>query len=196
MSALEAAIAATSINDKIGSGDDDNDNNSTEDSRLIEPYESWFDRKQAPQYKTHGMPGYLSQKDLLVPLAPLLTTRGDTFTIRGYGESRDKTGKTLAKAWCEIVVQRTPEYIGGDDPLEPILIQDGTNYKENDKLSELSKKFGRRFKRVTPPYSKCNSPAIMVHSLSSSPENPTKKTGNPPPVLFFPSPLKNKNNSC
>ena len=59
-----------------------------------------------------GLPGYLKQQDILRPLAPIMTARGDTFTIRSYGESVDPiTGAVNGKAWCEAVLQRVPDYI-------------------------------------------------------------------------------------
>lgn len=42
------------------------------------------------QSRLAGTPGELTQGDLLRTLGPLLTVRGDTFTIRSYGESPDK----------------------------------------------------------------------------------------------------------
>nr|MCU0781887.1 hypothetical protein [Akkermansiaceae bacterium] len=46
--------------------------------------------------------------------------------VRGYGEARDAAGGITARAWCEAVVQRTPEPVtpdpatGGLDPrIEP-----------------------------------------------------------------------------
>lgn len=57
-----------------------------------------------------AFPGWVLQADFLQPLAPILTVRSDTFTIRAYGESIDPiTQQVLAKAWCEAVVQRLPD---------------------------------------------------------------------------------------
>ena len=44
-----------------------------------------------------GIPGYVKQGDILTSLAPLITVRGDTFLIRAYGDSRDKSGKNLSQ---------------------------------------------------------------------------------------------------
>jgi hypothetical protein len=63
--------------------------------------------------KLVGAPACLSQADILQKLGPVLSARGDTFTIRGYGECRDAAGKVTARAWAEAVVQRTPQ------PLHP-----------------------------------------------------------------------------
>ena len=69
------------------------------------------------QSRLAGTPGELTQGDLLRSLGPLLTVRGDTFTVRAYGESVDKAGNITAKAWCEATVQRTAELIQPDDDL-------------------------------------------------------------------------------
>jgi hypothetical protein len=58
----------------------------------------------------------VSGAHLLAVLAPILAVRGDTFTIRAYGEARNPvTGATLAEAWCEAEVQRLPDYV---DPVD------------------------------------------------------------------------------
>ncbi|MCC5848290.1 MAG: hypothetical protein JJU29_09365 [Verrucomicrobia bacterium] len=50
-------------------------------------------------------PGWLNQADILTLIGPLLSARADTFTIRAYGEHAG------SRAWCEMVVQRVPEYV-------------------------------------------------------------------------------------
>ncbi|MEY4242834.1 MAG: hypothetical protein RLZZ245_419 [Verrucomicrobiota bacterium] len=95
---------------------------------------------------TTGIPGDITQADLLLPLAPRLAARSDSFRIRGYGEARSKNGtQILARATCEAVVQRFPEYL---DP-----ITDAANNEPWDEaspsgstLNAINQKFGRRFK--------------------------------------------------
>jgi hypothetical protein len=59
------------------------------------------------------MPGWLTQGDVLTPLAPVISPRSDTFLIRTYGEPDEETG---IKRYCEAVVQRIPDYvINGQD---------------------------------------------------------------------------------
>lgn len=82
-----------------------------------------------------GIPGYLTQADVLQPLAPVITCRSDTFTVRGYGESRDASGKVLARAWCEVVAQRVPEFIDPSNTPETPLAEAAAG----------NKTFGRRF---------------------------------------------------
>jgi hypothetical protein len=71
-----------------------------------------------------GAAAHLNQGDILQQIGSALVARGDTFVIRAYGESRDATGNVTARAWCEAVVQRTPEPIqpdtaGGLNPKSP-----------------------------------------------------------------------------
>lgn len=89
--------------------------------------------------RTTGIPGHISQADLLTPLGPLLQARSDTFTIRAYGSSTDGGGRVLADAWCEAVVQRIPEY------LNPV---DRPEVRELDLSSSINKTFGRKFRVV------------------------------------------------
>lgn len=57
-------------------------------------------------------PGWLSQADILTALGPVLAARSDTFIIRAYGETRNPlTDEITATAWCEALVQRTPELL-------------------------------------------------------------------------------------
>jgi hypothetical protein len=80
-------------------------------------------------------PGYVKQGDLLTTLGPSINVRGDTFVIRGYGEVRDDSGKTvLARSWCEAIVQRVPDYL---DPAD-----DAHNPAPKSKVNLT---FGRRF---------------------------------------------------
>lgn len=104
------------------------------------------DMLTTPRYKTEqgfrstGIPGWLTQADVLQIIGPVISARSDTFRIRAYGECLDpSTGNPIARAWCEAVVQRMPEYVDGTDPM-------------TDRASELSAvnaKFGRRFQTVS-----------------------------------------------
>ncbi len=84
-------------------------------------------------------PGYVKQGDLLTTLGPLINVRGDTFVIRSYGEARDATGnKVLARAWCEAVVQRVPDFVDpSDEAHKPV------------PKSKINLAFGRRFNIVS-----------------------------------------------
>ncbi len=85
-------------------------------------------------------PGFLTQADLLTTLGPVLTARSDTFVIRAYGDVQNPVTTGIdAKAWCEAVVQRLPDYA---DPSST----DAWNIPATNSTNE---KFGRRFKVVS-----------------------------------------------
>lgn len=86
-------------------------------------------------YRSTGIPGWITQADILQVIGPALSARSDTFRIRTYGESLDADGKVAAKAWCEAVVQRQPEYVDSANPST----ERGAN------LSAINQKFGRRY---------------------------------------------------
>lgn len=89
---------------------------------------------------TFGLPGWTRQADVLRPLAPILTVRDDTFTIRAYGDARDATGSRItAKAVCEAVVRRTRDYVDPTDA--PDL--------ETFPTSQQNQTFGRRYEIVS-----------------------------------------------
>jgi hypothetical protein len=63
-----------------------------------------------------SMPGWVLQGDLLQALAPALSVRSDTFTIRSYGNVLDPVnGDIIAESYIEAVVQRSPSYIDSSD---------------------------------------------------------------------------------
>jgi len=98
-----------------------------------------------------GVPGYVIQSDLLKPISNALSTRDDTFRIRAYGESKNAQGIVLARAWCEAVVQRVPDYIDGENaPDVPArqMSEDGV-FSDNPALSATNRKWGRQFKLVS-----------------------------------------------
>jgi hypothetical protein len=90
-------------------------------------------------YSGYGMPGWTRQADILRPLAPILTARDDTFTVRAYGEARDAAGRVLARAHCEAVVRRGREFV---DPAEAA---DRTTAPQRP----ANVRFGRRFEMVS-----------------------------------------------
>lgn len=101
--------------------------------------EEYAFREVAVGHSAYGMPGWTRQADILRPLAPVLSARDDTFTIRSYGEAQDKNGKVIASAWCEAVVRRTRHYI---DPADDADITSLPVHRQN-------LDFGRRFRIVS-----------------------------------------------
>ena len=93
-----------------------------------------------------GIPGYLIQSDLLKPIANTLAVRDDTFRVRAYGEALDAGGKVVARAWCEAVVQRMPEYLDAtNDASVPArnLSASGV-FSDNSSLTSANRRFGRK----------------------------------------------------
>jgi hypothetical protein len=82
-----------------------------------------------------GAPGYLTQGDILSAIGPVVAVRSDTFRIRTYGEALDPESKVIARAWCEAVVQRVPEFVDPTDEPETA----------TEALNEINQTFGRRF---------------------------------------------------
>lgn len=86
-----------------------------------------------------GTPGWITQADILTPLSPFITVRSDTFTIRAYGDARDASGKVIARAYCEAVVQRVPDFVDPSDKATEAI----------GNLSDINAKFGRKFEIVS-----------------------------------------------
>lgn len=60
-------------------------------------------------------PGGISVAEFDSVMRPVLSVRSDTFRIRGYGETLNlfRSGTTEATAYCEAIVQRTPDPMPG-----------------------------------------------------------------------------------
>lgn len=69
-------------------------------------------------YRSTGIPGWVTQADVLQVIGPAVSARSDTFRIRTAGQSLDAAGKVRATAYAEAIVQRVPEYIDPADPVE------------------------------------------------------------------------------
>jgi hypothetical protein len=89
-------------------------------------------------HNAYGLPGWTRQADVLRPIAPILSARDDTFTIRAYGDARDASGNILARAWCEATVRRTRNYVDPADPAEMTALPRAVNVA-----------FGRRYEIVS-----------------------------------------------
>jgi hypothetical protein len=92
----------------------------------------------AAGYSGYGLPGWTRQADILRPLAPVLSARDDTFTIRAYGDARDAGGRILSRAFCEAVVRRTRDFL---DPAEAAETSSAP-------ARALNQRFGRRFEVI------------------------------------------------
>ena len=91
----------------------------------------------------YGSSAYVDQADILRGLGAQLTPRGDTFVVRAYGDSLDQNGAVRARAWCEAVVQRVPEYLeASGDRADP------AHLKQAELTNEANRNFGRRFRII------------------------------------------------
>lgn len=155
MGSLEAAILRTGMNSRfeqapfLSTDNNFNDNNRPE----------WrVDLDKQPKAKSWGIPGYLTQGDLLEPLAASMTVRGDSFVIRTYGESRNANGVVVARAYLEAVVERSPDYVdaanidnsspspSANKAIDPAnLINYATGALSEGNLSDANKRYGRKF---------------------------------------------------
>ena len=117
------------------------DNNFGAVASIIADREMILDNSIKPEqgYRSTGIPGWLTQADVLQVIGPSLTTRSDTFRIRSFGEALDANGNSVATAYCEAIIQRVPSYV---DPSNP----------PTDRGSALSKTnsiHGRQFQIVS-----------------------------------------------
>lgn len=87
----------------------------------------------------YGAPAWIRQADILRPIAPILTVRDDTFTIRAYGDALDSNGNVLARAWCEAVVVRKRDFCDGNDSADSI----------DPPTSATNERFGRQYEVVS-----------------------------------------------
>lgn len=94
----------------------------------------------------YGFPGWVRQADVLRPLAPVLSARDDTFTIRTYGDAKDSKGKVVARAWCEAIVKRTADYV---DSADAYTDSPGSGGDEDKSVNSVNQKFGRRFEIIS-----------------------------------------------
>ena len=90
-----------------------------------------------------GVPLEINQANILLPLAPKLSARTDTFKIRGYGEVRDSDNNIIAQATCEAVVQRLPEYV--DPETDPTNNEPWDDDSQAPTLNTINQTYGRRF---------------------------------------------------
>ncbi|WP_269537530.1 hypothetical protein [Cerasicoccus fimbriatus] len=101
-----------------------------------------FDISHVTSKSGVGTPQYLTQADVLTPLAAAMTVRSDTFLIRSYGEANDPlTGEVQSRAWCEALVQRVPEFVNPD--------RDAPETQISNLQDEANKTMGRRFRVIS-----------------------------------------------
>lgn len=160
---IDAAIARSGLNKGIEKSSFLTQTNQAYDNNRDDGVECWkMDVDQQPKSKAWGIPGFLTQGDILEPLAPAMTVRGDSFTLRCYGESCDELGRICARAYLEAVVVRSADYVY-DAPIRgpvskghhnkatesAMVLERATGAVKLGTLSKANQKFGRRFKLVS-----------------------------------------------
>jgi hypothetical protein len=95
--------------------------------------------KSEQGYRSTGIPGWVTQADVLQVIGPAISARSDTFRIRAIGEACDVDGKVIATAYCEAIVQRQPSFV---DPVN-------RPYDRIGALNRTNTTYGRRFEIVS-----------------------------------------------
>jgi hypothetical protein len=122
-----------------GSGVDYIESETPGDGGDVAPYLAESVAAVANRPYAEGIPGYLTQADVLAKIGPAITARGDTFTIRAYGAVHDELNDAIqAEAYCEMVVQRMPEYVDS--------VSDSADEYPS---SAVNQRLGRRFEIVS-----------------------------------------------
>lgn len=97
------------------------------------------DLEREQGYRSTGIPGWVTQADVLQVIGPSISARSDTFRIRTMGQARDAAGKVVATAYCEAIVQRTAAFVDPSDPA----------HTPTDMLNPTNQRFGRKFEIVS-----------------------------------------------
>jgi hypothetical protein len=149
--ALQAAIDWDEFNagydgTASGSGASINKEYKTGDAMISKLPAAYPNEKAAKGSRYAGIPGYVMQSDLLQGISSSLGVRGDTFVIRAYGESLARDGTIVARAWCEAVAQRMPEYVDPADAADKKMRSAGQLPGDTPALQPANETFGRQFK--------------------------------------------------
>jgi hypothetical protein len=148
LGAIQEAIEQAGINSGIRANTSDTIPNYSD-------YASYFPHAAAPyigdRNSATGIPLEVNQANVLLPIAPKLTARSDTFKIRSYGEVVSMGGDVV-QAVCEATVQRVPEYL--DTETNPDYNQPWDEYDPdpatpaNENLNLINQAFGRKFEII------------------------------------------------
>ncbi|WPJ95844.1 hypothetical protein SH580_20720 [Coraliomargarita algicola] len=122
---IQAAIDSLDVNDAF-----------LYEEAYMDAKNNYFKKENVTAKTGVGLPQYLTQADVLTPLAPYLSARSDTFVIRSYGSAKNN-GKVDAEAVLEAVVYRVPKFVEGES--------DAAHIQPSRLSSEINKQFGRRF---------------------------------------------------
>ena len=144
--ALQSAIDAAQLNSEIDRGNGVDSTDFVGDPRFYPGVKAV--RKAASSH----LAGSVKQSDILRQIDPMITVRGDTFVICTVGVCRDDRGRILAKAACEVVVQRSLDYMDSSQKPDQMPYEisgtSGSRKRIVEQLSETNKRLGRAFKVV------------------------------------------------
>jgi hypothetical protein len=102
--ALQSAIDDSEIN--IAIADDQNVDTAADISGFDHFDDDYLDDRGVLKGSAiEGLPGMLSQADILTAIGPFISTRSDTFTITSYGEHTDAHSGQKTQALLELTVQ-------------------------------------------------------------------------------------------
>jgi hypothetical protein len=90
-------------------------------------------------YRSTGIPGWVTQADVLQVIGPALSARSDTFRIRSSGQALDAAGNVIATAYCEAIIQRQIEFV--DPANQP--------HDRTDALTATNRTYGRKFEIIS-----------------------------------------------
>lgn len=94
-------------------------------------------------YRSTGIPGWVTQADVLQVIGTAISARSDTFRIRTAGQSLDLSGKVESRAYLEAIVQRLPEYVDASNAANE------RDSVDADNLTNINKQYGRKFEIIT-----------------------------------------------
>ena len=127
--ALEAAIQAAGLNAELtGKFPLRDDESPVRPPGISEPLD--IDPSLKPESTAWGTEKFITQGDILQAIGDSLVARSDTFVIRAYGESSDRSGKPKSRAWCEAVIQRVAEPVHSGPPKQEGQVDFGRQFKQ------------------------------------------------------------------
>ncbi|MFM7182127.1 MAG: hypothetical protein ACKO2G_11775 [Verrucomicrobiales bacterium] len=101
-------------------------------------------------FRSTGIPGWLTQADILQVIGPAISARSDTFRLRASSETLDANGRVVARSWCEAIVQRVPEFLDSTNlPETPTIILRNGSLIQNPDITPVNRRYGRRFEVIS-----------------------------------------------
>ncbi|NWK56575.1 hypothetical protein HW115_13215 [Verrucomicrobiaceae bacterium N1E253] len=138
--ALQAALDDTEINQYA----EDLHNSPSPDVTIIGDQSYW---RHNGEERMQMAPNFVEQADILTKIDPVISSRGDTFTITVYGDSSEN-GIVQARAWASATVQRQYAYVDDKGGSPGGKQGDLPETSEEFLTSALNRRFGRTFQLI------------------------------------------------